>query len=74
MRPVNTWDIFKKETADYLPGETFTTSLLGPVRCGLKDGKWLGVIPPELQREANRHGFTVEGAIYKDGVYVLKKI
>ena len=64
-------------------GRSFRTSLIGRVR--FIDENWrirpmnsppelTGWIPPDLQRAAEKEGFVIEAALWREGVYVLREL
>lgn len=57
-----------------LPGETFTTTLLGPFPYGMVREKAVGEIPAELQQEAERYGLAIEAALVDKGAYVVRVV
>ena len=54
-------------------GKSFKTNQLGTVNYKKSEGGELtGVIPMDLQAEANKHGIVIEAALFKEGTYLLR--
>jgi len=67
---MNVWDVLAQGCA---PGKSIRTTLLGDVPYVEVDGKLQSVIPPRLQSEAKRRGFTIEAAFWRDSSYLVRR-
>ena len=68
------WKEFDKHCKDIKLQQfmSFETSLLGNVSFILKDGKYVSVIPEDMQEKANKHGYCILSADYQKGYYTLQ--
>lgn len=77
-----TWDAIKYVAEEIHLGMSFETTILGkvPYKSNIHSihpgevEKFWGIIPPELQAQANAEGFTIIAANWKRGTYTLRKL